>query len=362
MRTQRALYLTGTCLLAIVALAMIVVASSSCERLRVAPTGETEPVPSTGDSADDPAIWIHPHDSSLSTIIGTDKDYGLAVYDLSGRELQFLPHGRLNNVDLRYGFPLGEQSVALVTASNRTDDSIAIYSVDPRTRTLENATAHKVITTPDVYGACMYRSSIDGKYYSFVSSESGLVQQWELYDNGKGKVDAKMARSFDVGAKAEGCVADDELGYLYVGVEHKGIRKYKAEPNAEVGFNRVDRTGAEGYLTEDVEGLTIYTNERGTGYLIASSQGSDEFVVYEREDNNDYVTSFKITAGSGVDRVTNTDGIDVVNADLGPLFPAGLLVVQDGSNDDGNQNFKLVSWKAVQELLRSRPDSVASRN
>ena len=39
----------------------------------VTATVETEPVPHSGDSADDPAIWIHPTDPAQSTIIGTDK-------------------------------------------------------------------------------------------------------------------------------------------------------------------------------------------------------------------------------------------------------------------------------------------------
>ena len=73
------------------------------------PVAETEPVPHVGDAADDPAIWPDPRDPARSTIIGTDKDGGLAVYDLSGRELQYLPDGRLNNVDLRSAFPLGRR-------------------------------------------------------------------------------------------------------------------------------------------------------------------------------------------------------------------------------------------------------------
>lgn len=53
-----------------------------------------------------------------------------------------------------------------------------------------------------------------------------------------------------------------------------------------------------------------------------------------------------------LDGVQDTDGLDVVSAPLGPRYPMGLLVVQDGVNlaPDGaeaNQNFKLVSWQEV---------------
>ena len=73
----------------------------------VSATVETQPVPSDGDAADDPAIWVHPSDPSLSTVIGTDKEGGLAVYDLDGNQIQYLSGIRPNNVDLRYDFPLG---------------------------------------------------------------------------------------------------------------------------------------------------------------------------------------------------------------------------------------------------------------
>jgi 3-phytase len=101
--------------------------------------------------------------------------------------------------------------------------------------------------------------------------------------------------------------------------------------------------GDRGDLTEaDIEGLAIYYRGGG-GYLLASSQGSDEFVVYERGGTNAYVTTFSVDARA-VDGVSHTDGIDVTNAALGAAFPDGLFVAQDDRNDGGNQNIKLVPW------------------
>ena len=48
----------------------------------VSATVETAPVPGGADGADDSAIWIHPSDLTKSTVIGTDKFGGLAVYNL----------------------------------------------------------------------------------------------------------------------------------------------------------------------------------------------------------------------------------------------------------------------------------------
>ncbi len=62
--------------------------------------------------------------------------------------------------------------------------------------------------------------------------------------------------------------------------------------------------------------------------------------------------TFEIAAGNGIDRVSDTDGIDVINVNLGPDFPLGLFVVQDGHNDDDNQNFKLVPWSVIANSMR----------
>ena len=62
---------------------------------------ETEPMAGVGDRADDPAIWVSDTDDQPSLILGTNKDEGLHVYDLSGKELQFLNVGAINNVDVR---------------------------------------------------------------------------------------------------------------------------------------------------------------------------------------------------------------------------------------------------------------------
>jgi 3-phytase len=313
----------------------------------VAATVETTPVPRRGDAADDPAIWVNRRDPSRSTIIGTDKTGGLAVYDLAGRQIQYLPDGRLNNVDLRHGFRLGGREIALVTAGNRTDDSIAVYRVNPETRRLEDVAARRVITTT-VYGSCMYRSSKTGRFYYIVTSKQGIVEQWELVDNGNGKVDAReKVRTLSLGSQTEGCVADDELGHLYVGEEEVGIWKYGAEPEAGDRPTLVDRTRRGGYLAADVEGLTIVYGRDGTGFLIASSQGSDTFTVYRREGSNAFVKSFRIVDGNGVDGAEETDGIDAATGNLGPTFPHGVFVAQDGSNDNGNQNFKLVPLQLI---------------
>ncbi|MEE4195997.1 MAG: phytase, partial [Bacteroidales bacterium] len=67
----------------------------------ITPDNETDPVKAEKgvDAADDPAIWVNNENPEKSLVLGTNKVSGIHVYDLNGRELQFLEVGCLNNVD-----------------------------------------------------------------------------------------------------------------------------------------------------------------------------------------------------------------------------------------------------------------------
>jgi hypothetical protein len=169
-------------------------------------------------------------------------------------------------------------------------------------------------------------------------------------------------RNWDVGTEVEGCVADDDLGNLYVSEEAVGVWRYGAEPTAPVtpaARVLVDGTvAAGGHLVPDVEGLTIVYQPGGAGYLLASSQAAsnslNSYAVYERQGANAFVRSFRVVNGPAVDGCGRTDGIDALAADLGPAFPHGLFVCQDNANTapgtTGNQNFKLVPLERVVAL------------
>lgn len=320
----------------------------------VRPVAETEAVETAGDAADDPAIWVDIRRPSASLIVGTNKDRGLDVYGLDGGLLYRNTDGRMNNVDLRGGFPLGGRDIVLVAASNRSNDSLSLYELQPDGPGLRHL-ADIATGFAEPYGLCLYHSAATGNHYAFVNDKSGLMRQWQLTDNGRGGIAAEAVREFDVGSQPEGCVADDELGHLYVGEEATGIWKYGAEPTAGSARRAVDTTAGP-HLTADVEGMGLYHGENGKGYLVVSSQGDYSYAVYAREGNNVYLGSFRVADAAAIDGVQETDGLDVVRADLGPGYPRGLLVVQDGFNmpSGDNQNFKYVSFAQVLEIL-SRP-------
>ncbi|HEU5060189.1 MAG TPA: phytase [Kofleriaceae bacterium] len=329
------------------ALAIAATACSGGGPTAVAAARETAPVASGDDAADDACIWIDREAPERSTIIGTDKRErgGLNVYDLAGELLHFVQIGELINVDLRDGFPLGGEEVAIVVAGNETSNQLEVLRVDRETRGLVDVAAHPLLPGVVVYGSCLYRSAATGDTYVFVNSKTGRLVQLRLFDDGAGRVAVEAVRDFEVGSQVEGCVADDELGDLYVGEEEVGIWRYPAEPDG--GDERVQIAAAgDGTLVADVEGLAIYPGRDGDGYLIASSQGDSTFSVYGRRDGA-HVFRFAVVGEGAVDGVSETDGIDVARGSLGDAFPDGLFVAQDDDNDGANQNFKLVSWGEI---------------
>ena len=74
------------------------------------------------------------------------------------------------------GFSLGGQKVSLVAASNRKDNSIALYKVNPQTRHLENVAARSIRHGVAGYGMCLFRSEKSSKTYYFATSKSGDVE------------------------------------------------------------------------------------------------------------------------------------------------------------------------------------------
>jgi 3-phytase len=307
------------------------------------------------DAADDPAIWINVDNPANSCIIGTNKILGLAVYNLNGKQTHFYPVGRVNNVDVVYGFPLNGDTIDLAGATNRSTNSLLIMKINQTNGGLEPITSETLVSNvKEVYGFCFYKSPFNGKFYAFLNSKSGEVEQWELFAN-EAHVDAKIVRTFEVGNQTEGMTADLETGILYVGEENGGIWKYHAEPDSNTIRQKIamSDTLSNSDVAYDIEGLTIYYASEGKGYLIASSQGNNSYLLFERQGTNAYIGSFSIKQGM-VDGVEDTDGIDVTNVPLGQAFPTGLFVVQDGYNYEGdsltNQNFKFVSWEKIARL------------
>ena len=310
---------------------------------------ETDPVDTAEDAADDPAIWVDPADPSRSVIIGTAKKSGLFVYGLDGKQMQFLPEGRVNNVDLRTVKLDGKETV-VVAASDRAAKGIALYELDPATRQVSSLAERQPSGFVDPYGLCLYHSLATGQLYVVMTDKEKNGAQWRI-DSAGGKVTAVKVRDLPLATQSEGCVADDQGATVYVAEEGNGIWAFPAEPDQPAEGKLVVSIAANPKLAADLEGLAIHHGESGR-YLIASSQGNNSYAVFRMGAALDYLGSFAIAPGA-VDGTSETDGLDVVSAPLGADFPQGLLVVQDGANTDpaANQNFKLVSWADAAKAL-----------
>ncbi len=308
---------------------------------------ETERVASDGDAADDPAVWVSPVPEQ-SLVLGTDKQAGLYAYNLDGSIAQHLPVGEVNNVDVRYDFPLPGPARDIAIASERTNNALAVFLIDAETGDIE---AWPLIDLPDFtdpYGACLYHSST-GAFYAFVTDkEPGTVVQLLLRYDGEGTISGEEVRRFATGSITEGCVADDRTGMLYIAEENVAVWSIGAEPDAGTElslFAEVDNA----YLHADAEGVAILAEGVTGGWLVVSSQSANRYAAYDLE-TAEPAGRFAIVDGL-LDAASHTDGLEISTANLGSAFPEGVFIVQDDEEDSGGQNFKLVDLRAMRSQL-----------
>ncbi len=280
---------------------------------------------------DDMCIWLNPDDPAKSVIITSDKKaIKLFVYDLYGNTLQTVtPPGKPGNIDIRYNFPLNGQTVDIIAFNDRGNKEIAIYKMNAATQKLEFLNSFDAGNWPsEIYGFTLYRNRTNDRFYAIASGKSGQLRQWELIDNNNGGINGLEMRTWinGPGGITEGLVADDEFGRLFAANETNGIFAFDADPAEPTPSGTLVAEIGKNGLTADVEGLTIYYAANGEGYLMASSQGSDEYKVYERKPPYNFVKSFKVSGATG------TDGIDVINVNLGLTFPSGIFLLHNDTN------------------------------
>ncbi|MCC3862012.1 phytase [Pseudemcibacter aquimaris] len=311
---------------------------------------ETAPVKSDDDAADDPAIWINHEHPENSYIIGTDKKSGLLVYNLDGEIVDYQPYGNENNVDLRQNLT-GDQFGGydtLMASSNRTTNTVDIMTMGPSGKLSFLGTYP---TNADPYGLCVGLPADKKALRVLLNYKDGLVQITDVSFDGQEMKYERLAE-FTMPGQLEGCVFDDQAQEFFLGQEDGGVWRFpmnnpegKGELQAEIG----PRTG----LVIDVEGMDIYHGEHKKT-LVVSSQGDFTFVAFDITENSLVpLTKFRIADRPelNIDGVQETDGLAVTNFPLSAKYPEGILVVQDGENEGGIQNFKVIDWLKVGNLL-----------
>ncbi|QYX82225.1 phytase [Streptomyces akebiae] len=296
--------------------------------------------------------------------------------------------GRYNNVDLVTGLRTSAGRADVAVVSDRGNDRLRIYRIDPdrpngpltdvtdpAAAPVFSADQAEINDQRTAYGLATWTDRATGRSYALVSRrERTRLALLELLPAANGTVGYRAIRTLDLPAsfrlpdgtrwspcgepgelpQVEGMVVDPATGTLYAGQEDVGIWRLRADLTGKPVL--VDRTreygvpgtydeeteecvpGADpGYggkrLSADVEGLTLYQERDGDGYLLASSQGDNTFALYDREvsEGNEYEGGFRVgPASDTLDGVEECDGAAVLNAPLGSRYPRGLLVVQDG--------------------------------
>ncbi|MBQ4829738.1 phytase [Alteromonas sp. MMG017] len=368
--------------------------------IELKPIYETDVVENYGDAADDPAIWVNKNNPSKSVVIGTNKKGSLNAYNLQGELVASHKVGRVNNVGVAYDWA-PQHDIAV--ASNRSSNSMSVFFIDKQTGEL---TFNTNIPTPlnDIYGLCVFSinnhtqvlvNSTDGQYLRYllnaptdVNSNAIAKTNTNTYTNNASmtekadhsQVSATLIHDFTLPSQPEGCVVDSDAQIAYLGEEGAGIwaldvSEIKTMPSStrakaanKNALNRlINKTPMfivpiESPVTADVEGLSLFDVD-GVRYLIASSQGNNQYAVYESESPYNLVGMISIGANydKGIDGVSETDGLETTNANLGGPFKNGLLVVQDGRNvmPSQRQNFKLVTGDDLADAIRSH---VSNRN
>ncbi|ABI78101.1 3-phytase [Hyphomonas neptunium ATCC 15444] len=307
---------------------------------------ETTPAGAQGDAADDPAVWLHPADPEKSLILGTNKQVGLVVYALDGSEVQNLPIGLVNNIDVRQS---ADRSYDVAIASNDQVNAISVFMIDRQTAAVSH-TGDIPTGMIEPYGICQGREN--GRDLAGVTYKDGTLQIWEMSAAPEG-VAGDLLKTVKLETQLEGCVFDEANGLMFVGEENRGLWTvaYREDAPTPALIDTID--GPNG-LVADVEGVSIWKGANGAGWVVASAQEDDRFVVYERQAPHAPRGSFSIIANEtvGIDEVSHTDGIDVFSGAL-PGFPRGVLVVQDDGNPRSgqDQNFKIVNWADVEAAL-----------
>jgi len=328
--------------------------------IELQPVYETDVVENYGDAADDPAIWVNKNNPSKSLVIGTNKKGSLNTYNLQGELVASHKVGRVNNVGVAYNWA-PQHDIAV--ASNRSSNSMSVFFIDKKTGEL---TFNTNIPTPltDIYGLCAF--SNNNHTQVLVNSTDGRYLHYQLNTlEDASRVSATLIHDFELPSQPEGCVVDTDTQIAYLGEESAGIWALDVSAAETIPSSTLSKTfnktpmliiPIKTPVTADIEGLSLFDVD-GVRYLVASSQGNNQYAVYESKAPYSLVGMISIGANydKGIDGVSETDGLETTNANLGGPFKNGLLVVQDGRNvmPSQRQNFKFVAGDDLADAIRT---------
>jgi 3-phytase len=355
---------------------VLVLTFSGCNTGNQQPVGGEALVPvvvtqQTAVDSDDPALWLYPDDPSKSLVLGTDKGGSIFVFDLDGTIIPgktVTGMGRMNNIDVAYGFPLGGEKIDVAVATDRNEQLIRVFRL-PDMAPIDNGGIVAFEGSTDdrrPMGLALYTRPSDEAFFAIVSRKMGpsgaYLWQYLLEDDGSGNVKATKVREFgsfggvnEFGdGEIEAVAVDNELGYVYYSDERTGIRKYHADPDAPDANVELAVFGTDGF-TEDREGISIYKINDGTGYILVSDQQANTFRIFTREGEPGNPHDHRLVKVVKVS-TNGSDGSEVSNVPVDERFPSGIFVAM---SDD--RTFQYYSWDDIAgDDLKRAPYGVVS--
>jgi 3-phytase len=330
----------------------------------------------TAVDTDDPAIWIHPENSAQSLILGTDKGGEIYVFDLDGKiipEKTVTGLGRTNNIDIAYGFRLGDEMVDIAMSTDRGNNTLRVFRLPEMTPVDNGGIDAFEGETPErrlPMGLALYTRRSDGALFAVVSRKAGpsgaYLWQYRIEDDGSGAVTGTKVREFgsfrdditmiDEGeaeiGEIEAIAVDNELGFVYYSDEWGGIKKYHADPDHPDAAVELAVFG-EGGFAQDREGISIYKVNDGTGYILVSDQQANAFRIFKREGEPGDPHNHRLVKVVQVS-TNESDGSDVTSTVLDERFPSGFFVAMSD-----NRTFHYYSWDDIagDDLVKA-PDGV----
>jgi myo-inositol-hexaphosphate 3-phosphohydrolase len=143
---------------------------------------ETAPVRGEDDAADDVAIYVDPVDASRSRILTADKQKGLAIHDLAGKELGFVELEKANNIDIRQNVKLGDREITLVAVGENSLHTVQLYEFVPDAPHLRPLPGGRVRAGVNASGIALHRSPSTGIASLYVLGRERSVEQDEKLD------------------------------------------------------------------------------------------------------------------------------------------------------------------------------------
>ena len=324
-------------------------------------------------SGDDPAIWVHPSDSTRSIVLATAKEGGLRLRSRRRGDpvdpRRPSPRadgidGRYNNVDIAYGLELGGRTVDVAVVSDRFNDQLRFWVIDPAGS--DAATPLTEVTAPEqaflfnpdreavddehtAYGLAVYQPG-PGTAYA-VADPGGPHRDGDRGDRGAGRrfgytavgrLDMPYEFRLPDGLTWVPCeepgvlpqleeLSVDDNGALYAAQEDVGVWRIQLPlgSTSPVLIDRVADFGIHDVFDEEAEEC-VPVDDEDTGFggpnLVADAEGVD---VYYGPGATGYV----IVSSQGDDRYA-VYSTTPENRSLGTFLVRG-VGVDDINGSDG---------------------------